>query len=441
MGVLTPPRTPAETALAAAWDDARIHAPWRRAAFARFAKAGLPHRRIEAWRYTDLRALLRAALPMRAPDHADVAWARARLEALPIGEALRLVILDGAFRPDLSDLANVPDGVTVQLLNDALGGAMGDEIATHVAPHGMGDDDAMLALNAALMQDGVVVRVAAGAHVARPIAIVTLMSGAAPHAAFVRSWVELGDGARAAVVEINDSPAAAIQSHETLVVAVGAGAHCEHVAHVGYQGAAAMQVHSLLVTLGAHASFDGFCFVADGGLVRRQIFARLDGEYARIGLRGLSLLRGAEQADTTLVIDHAVPHGESREFFRHILDGEATGVYQGRVCVRQHAQKTDGAMKSQTLVLSDGASMFNKPELEIFADDVVCGHGATVGQLDDDQIFYLQARGLPRAEAQALLLEAFANEALDHVSDETLRAHFSQEARAWLARRSAGSSP
>jgi len=132
-----------------------------------------------------------------------------------------------------------------------------------------------------------------------------------------------------------------------------------------------------------------------------------------------------------------VPDCVSREFFRHILDHESTGVFQGKVVVRQHAQKTDGGMKSQTLMLGDDAVMNNKPELEIFADDVVCGHGATVGQLDDDQIFYLQSRGLSRAESESLLLEAFANEALDLVADETLRERFAEQTREWLAQRGA----
>lgn len=432
MGELKQVRTDAETALIAAWEKAPAKADWRKAAFARFASAGLPHRRIESWHYTDLRNLLRTALPTRAPDDAALAQARERLAALKIGDAARIVLLDGEFRADLSDMDALPRGVGVEPLNAAL--AAGD-LAARLAPEGLGDDDAIVALNAAMMQDGVVVRIAPGAEVARSIALVTLMSGAAPHAAFVRSLIDVGAGARARVVEIADSPVAEIQSHETLVLRVGEGANLEHVAHVGYEGAKAMQLHSLLVTLQRGATFNSFCLVADGGLVRRQIFAHLDGDRASIGLRGLSLLRGREHADTTLVIDHALPYGVSREFYRHILDGEATGVYQGQVSVRQHAQKTDGAMKSQALVLSEGASMYNKPELEIFADDVVCGHGATVGQLDDEQIFYLQARGIPRVEAEALLLEAFANEALEFVSDETLREIFADEARAWLARR------
>ena len=146
----------------------------------------------------------------------------------------------------------------------------------------------------------------------------------------------------------------------------------------------------------------------------------MGGKGAKIALGGLSLLDGARHADTTLLVDHAAPHGRSREFYKHIVADEATGVYQGKVVVRPGAQKTDGAMKSQAILLSPHAVMNNKPELEIFADDVVCGHGATVGALDPEQMFYLQARGLPKAEAEAMLLEAFGADAIARVEDEDL---------------------
>jgi Fe-S cluster assembly protein SufD len=196
-----------------------------------------------------------------------------------------------------------------------------------------------------------------------------------------------------------------------------------------------VHVSSLIVDIAKEGSFQSFAYVDAGEVLRRQLFVRGAGEYAKIGLRGVSLLKGKQHADTTLVVDHAVPHGESRELFKHIIDGEASGVYQGKVVVRQHAQKTDGGMKSQALLLSDDSAMYNKPELEIFADDVVCGHGATVGQLDEDQLFYLMARGIPRVEAEALMIEGFAREALEFVENEALREQLGQQLSAWLARR------
>ena len=190
--------------------------------------------------------------------------------------------------------------------------------------------------------------------------------------------------------------------------------------------------------LAERAALDAFGFVAGGALVRRQIFARLVGEGARIGLAGLGLLDGRRHADTTLEVVHAAPRGESREFYRHIVADEATGVFQGKVIVQPGAQKTDGAMKSQAILLSPEATMNAKPELEIFADDVVCGHGATIGALDPEQLFYLQARGLPQAEAEAMLLEAFGAEAISRVADAALAEALLALMRDWLARRGRG---
>ena len=409
----------------------------RAAAMRRFAEAGLPNRRVESWHYTDLRSAMRTAALVRAPETATLPLARECLKKpLAQTEAHRFVIFNGVYNEELSSAGALPDGVTATPLAAAL--ASGDaEVLDALKIETPGADDAVVALNTALMQDGVVIRVAPGAKVERPLAILNLMTGGFTQATFLRSIIIVGAGASVMLDETTAACAPdATQANEGLTIVVGDGARVDYAAQVAEQGAQAVALHSLFVSMGANATFNAFCLTPCAGLVRRQIFARLEGEHSTISLSGLSLLRGKEHADTTLVVDHAVPNCVSREFFRHILDHEATGVFQGKVVVRQHAQKTDGAMKSQALVLADDASMNNKPELEIFADDVVCGHGATVGQLDRNQIFYLQARGLSRGEAESLLLDAFANEALDMVADEAVRARYAQQATAWLAHRS-----
>ena len=427
-------RTDAETALIDAFDSNELKlrgaSDLRAAAMARFEKTGLPHRRIESWHYTDLRAMMRQAAPIHTPDSATIAHARATL-ASPEAQtnALRLVVLDGAYRPDLSDLAELPQGVSVTSLAEAL--VAGDrEVLAALVADGQGGDDAVVALNAALMQDGIVLRVAPGVAVDRLLAIVNLMSGGAAHAAVTRSLVLVGDGASVSLTETTTAVTpAATQSNEALIIRAGDNCRVAHVARVMRQGEGAVALNSLMVTLGAHCEFSSFVFAPDVALARRQIFARLTGEHTSVRFGGLSLLRGRQHCDTTLVLDHSVPNCTSRELFRHILEDASTGVFQGKIIVRQHAQKTDGAMKSQAIMLGDDAVMNNKPELEIFADDVVCG------QLDDDQIFYLQARGLPRSEAEALLLEAFAAEALEQIADEPVRERFADQARAWLKQR------
>jgi Fe-S cluster assembly protein SufD len=435
-------RTEAEAALIGAFDSAELSlrgaTDLRAAAMAHFIETGLPNRRVEAWHYTDLRALLRHAAPIRTPDAVSLKLARSILETPDSAtHALKLIILDGAYRPDLSDVADLPAGVVVTSLADAL--VAGDaQVLDALTAHGQGGDDAIVALNAALMQDGVVIRVAPGVVVERPLALVNFMSGGAAHAAFVRSLVVVGDGASVRLTETGGTGApSATQANNALVLKIGDRCKVDLVTRVFRQGPGAIALNSLLATVGAHSEVNVFNFAPAVDVARRQIFVRLDGEHTNLNIGGLSLLRGKQHGDTTLVVDHTVPNCTSREFFRHILDGESTGVFQGKVVVRQHAQKTDGAMKSQAIMLGDDCVMNNKPELEIFADDVVCGHGATVGQLDDNQIFYLQARGLSRAEAESMLLEAFANEALDMIADEKLRTRFAADTQALLAARRA----
>jgi len=232
---------------------------------------------------------------------------------------------------------------------------------------------------------------------------------------------------------------AAQQINGAIVFETADESEIQHVRLVTRQQAATVEVQSLLATVGAHAKFDSFALVANAGTVRQQHFIRFAGEHSEIGLRGVNLINKTQHSDVTLIVDHEVPHGISRELFKTIAGGESTGVFQGKVIVRPHAQKTDGGMKSNALLLNDGATMFNKPELEIFADDVVCGHGATVAQIDGEQLFYLMARGLPRPQAEALVLQAFAGEAVEFVADENVRELVMAEVESWLKAREAAS--
>ena len=425
-------RTEAETALLAMFDAQRARLPGapevRKAAIETFARTGLPHRRIESWHYSDLRAAMRTTSPLHAGPPSQSAPPR---DALTQG--VRLVVLDGAFRPDLSDFDQLPAGVRVTSLAQALTGS--PDLATLPARF-TGEDDAAVALNSALMTDGALIEVDAGVQVAGPVVLAIAMTGEAAQSTFTRSILRVGAGARVTLVEeCRSFQAGVTQSNDALVVTLGAGAHVSHIGRVQAGGDGSVHLHSLVVSQDEGSTFEAFCLVTDGGFVRRQTFAGLSGQNATLRLSGLTLLDRSRLADTTLVVDHAVPHGTSREFFRYILAGESTGVFQGKVIVRPHAQKTDGGMRSNALVLTEGASMNNKPELEIFADDVVCGHGATVGQIDDDQLFYLMARGIPRQEAEALLVEAFGAQVLGEVADDTLREELLADLQGWLVRR------
>jgi Fe-S cluster assembly protein SufD len=442
MAVITPLKTAAEQALLAQFTNAKAELPGdaavrklREDAIAGFEAKGLPHRRLESWRYTDLRSLLREARPL-ATSAAITPAVRARVDGLKL-EGVRLVLVDGVFAPELSTLDSLPDGVSVKSLGEALTSGR-DDLGRILGGPGVAEGDAGLMLNTALMRDGVFVEIAEGTELEAPLAIVSLASGEAETAIFHRSVVLAGKGVKAKIVEVSESAGAAgAQISGAIVFETGDESEVQHLRLVTRHAPETVQVLSLLATVGAHAKFDSFSLVCDAGTLRQQHFVRYAGEHSEIGLRGVNLLTGQEHSDVTLVMDHAVPHGTSRELFKNIIDGEATGVFQGKVIVRQYAQKTDGGMKSNTLLLNDGATMFNKPELEIFADDVVCGHGATVAQMDGEQLFYLMARGLPRPHAEALVLQAFAGEAVEFVADESLQGLVMSEIEAWLAKREA----
>jgi len=433
-------KTAAETALAQAFAQARDRLPGdeaimarRNAAFDLFAKQGLPHRRIEEWKYTDLRALMRDAKPLASPPDAS-AKARAKDAGRVLGDldARRLVFVDGAFVPELSDLRELEAGLVVGSLAQALADA--DPVVAARLGKLAPASDAAVALNTALMGDGAVIRVASGATIERPLHLLFVASEK-PAATFTRSLVTIDHGARVMLIESHEGPTASdYQVNAALELFVGDGAHVDHVKVIG-EGTEALHVSTLAAAIGAHARFNTFSFISGGSLVRNQLFLRLDGEGTVAGIRGASLLKDRQHADTTLFADHIARDCQSREMFKSVLDNEAHGVFQGRIIVRRHAQKTDAKMMTQALLLSERAEADNKPELEIFADDVQCGHGATAGALDEELKFYLMARGIPPAEAEAMLIQAFLGEAIEGIEHAGLREALIESVAAWLGAR------
>ncbi|MGD0632695.1 MAG: SufD family Fe-S cluster assembly protein [Beijerinckiaceae bacterium] len=434
-------RTGAETALASQFGAAKAGLPGnaavkslRDSAFGVFAEHGLPNRRIEAWHYTDLRGSMAEAFPLApAPDAAGIEAVRGELAANGPALGPRLIILDGTFVAELSD--PLPAGASVRALADVL--AEGDPaLVEKLAAAGFGGGDTIVALNAALMQDGVVIEIAAGADLVDPIEIVYATAAKTPVARFFRSLVVVGEGAKVRVAERNLGAGGRTgQTFGCLIFDIADGADVGHSAAVTKTEPGSLRLDTFIADLGANVAFDSFALIHGEGLVRRQIFMRFTGDDSKAALRGVSLLSGRDHADTTLDVEHVGQGCEGRETFRYILDERATGVFQGRIRVAKGAQKTDGKMMSRALLLSDDVVMNNKPELEIFADDVACGHGATCGGLDEDQLFYLQARGLPRAEAEALLLEAFAAELAGDIGHEGLADAFRAEIAEWLVAR------
>ncbi len=437
---IRPMKTAAELALAETFASAKPKLPGdgkvvalREAAFKRFDAQGLPHRRVEEWKYTDLRALMREAKPLAGlPDAAAKTRAKSAGRMLVDIDARRLVFVDGTFVPELSDLEKLEAGLEVRSLAQAL--AAGDPlVAAHLGKVVPADGEAAVALNTALMSDGAVIRVAAGATVERPIHLVLVAASDKPASIFTRSLVVIEKDARVMLVESHEGMAEH-QVNTALELIVGDGAHADHIKITSGAGAV-VHVSSLMAAIGARARFNDFSYTTGGAVVRNQLFLRFDGDGTVANIRGASLLKGNQHADATLVLDHAVGGCQSREVFKTVLDGKSRGVFQGKIIVRPQSQKTDAKMMTNSLLLSDEAEASQKPELEIFADDVQCGHGATSGALDQNLKFYLMSRGIPEVEAEALLVQAFVGDAVEGIEHAGLRDALMDDVVAWLRAR------
>ncbi len=432
---------PVETRFIADYDAAKhslpgASLPWlvelREKGISALKSRGLPHRRVEEWKYTDLKAKLPDALSAGTAPSDWTGASCASEDPFADFDAIRLVFVDGSFHPEASHLGDLPAGVTVlplaQAMGDALpwlegplGGVVGP--AQH-AVHG---------LNLALARDGAAVQIADGIVLERPIHLVFIASDkAVGTACHLRNLVVLEKGAKARILESHlGAQTGSRLTTEGTDIRVGEGAELLHVKVQADQGEG-VHVGGTFVAVETSARYEGFAVTTGGVVTRNEAHIRFDGPHAFARASGASLLVDRQHCDNTTVIDHALPDCESHETFKNVLADRARGVFQGKIIVRQDAQRTDGYQLSQALLLNEGAEADTKPELEIFADDVKCSHGATVGELDAESIFYLRARGIPEAEAKALLIRAFVGEVLEEIPDEAVRDALGAHVDRWL---------
>jgi Fe-S cluster assembly protein SufD len=422
MAQLTLMRTPTETALVQAFDAAKATLPGdvesRAQAFEIFNRNGLPHRRVEEFKYTDLRALMREIAPFAAqPSTAEAAAALAKTSAFGKVDALEVPFVNGHFARGAVKLDALPEGVEIVPLAEAL--ASGHEWLARLSPVAWAKDNPVYQLNSSFMADGVMLRIAS--TVDRPIHLRFVTASNSAVATATRVLVLVEDGASVTLLESHEGPdGAAHQPNDVMELIAGDRTNVHHVRLNG-EGDQTLALSTLALKLGGDAYFNSINVVSGSSVSRHQVFAILNGENSKAQINGVTMIKEGQHADSTLIVEHAAPSCESRELFKTVIDGEATGVFQGKIIVPHHAQKTDGRMMSAALLLSEGGTMNNKPELEIFADDVQCAHGATCGQLDDELLFYLMARGLPRKEAESLLVQAFLGEAVEFVENEAAR--------------------
>jgi Fe-S cluster assembly protein SufD len=391
--------------------------------------AGLPSTRTEAWKYTNLAQL--AGLDFAEPDTSrPTTLAPGAFDAL---EGPCLVFVNGRLQPDLSRLDGLPDGVRVAGLAETLI----DDPA--LVESGLGriaalNGDTMTALNTAFAADGCVIVVPRGTAPDQPVRLRFIAApGDAPVAYHPRVIVTLEADSQLALIESHEGPEGeATWSNPVTEIQVGENAALGHI-KLQAEGASAFHTALTKATLGRAASYESLVLALGASLSRNEIHVRFDGEGGECRLTGGYMMRGGQHVDNTTLIDHAVPNCASREVFNGVLDDEARGVFQGKVIVREDAQKSDGHQLNRTLLLSPKAEIDSKPELEIYADDVKCSHGATAGELDDDQLFYLRSRGLDLRTARALIVEGFMDALLDEIGHEPTRAALTTQVAAWIA--------
>ncbi|MHC4994271.1 MAG: Fe-S cluster assembly protein SufD, partial [Planctomycetota bacterium] len=388
-----------------------VLAPKRNDAMTRFTQLGCPTPKHEAWRYTNVKPIAQAALPLATPSKAEVTaemLERYRFKGL---NGPRVVFIDGFYSSDFSTLTPT-DGLTVTSLNEA----HTDLLEDHLTRYADFQDDAFTALNTALFEQGACVHVAKNAVIDEPVEVLHVATGPAV-AKHIRNLIVAEDNSRAAIIERHVSLDFEESSWTNTVteIVIGANAQLSHY-DLKLQSERAYNIAQIRVHQQRDSRYLANAFLIGGHITRNNIHMTLGGPGCDSRLDGLFLPRGEQTIDTHIRVVHAAEHCDSRQFYKGILDDSARGVFEGRIIVNEGAQKTDAVQSNRNLLLSDKAQTNTMPQLEIYADDVKCTHGCTTGQIDEQQLFYLMARGIDEETARGLLIHAFATEALEHMT-------------------------
>jgi Fe-S cluster assembly protein SufD len=402
----------------------------REDAFTRFCERGFPTTHDEDWRFTNVSAIARTEFS-RARKGA-VGLAKGDLESWRIEDATaELVFVDGHFSRELSDLGKLPPGVVVSSLEaeithdaSAIEAHLGRYLDTHRDPFS--------ALNTAFVEDGAYVRVRRGTIVEQPIHLLFVSTaGEVPTVTYPRNLLIFEDEVQATVIEEYVSlDAGTVFSNSATELVAGESATVSHYM-IEREHREAFNVSTLRIQQGRSANVASHSLLLGGGLVRNNVHPVLAGEGGECLINGLFVGNGRQHLDNYMHVEHASPHCSSRQFYNGILDGHSHGVFHGRIVVHKDAQKTDAKQTNRNLLLSDDAQIDTKPQLEIYADDVKCTHGATIGQIEENALFYLRSRGIDEVSARRLLLQAFASECLDRMkagsarnyAEELIQAH------------------
>ncbi|MBK5228240.1 MAG: Fe-S cluster assembly protein SufD [Actinobacteria bacterium] len=406
----------------------------RRSAMARFSELGFPTTHDEDWRFTNVAPI--AETPFGLARVGGVEFTSRELDRLrvPGFASIRLVFVNGRYEPKLSRLGPLPAGVKVGSLAHELAADPGS-LDEHLARYADYRNDAFSALNTAFIEDGALVRIPSRTVLEEPIYLLHISApGTGPTVTHPRNLIVAGDETQATVVEDYVSLDGEVHfSNVVTEVVVGENSVLGHY-RIERESGQAFHVSTLRVEQGRASAVASHSLLLGGALVRNNVHPVLAGEGSDCLINGLFMGAGQQHLDNYMKVEHASPHCTSRQFYNGILDGRSRGVFHGRIVVHKDAQKTDAKQTNRNLLLSEGAQIDTKPQLEIHADDVKCTHGATIGQVDEDAIFYLRSRGISEASARDLLLEAFAGESLEKMKEEPVRRHLEGLVRQWLRR-------
>jgi Fe-S cluster assembly protein SufD len=383
----------------------------RRSGLTVYREEGLPHPKIEAWKYTRLDGLTRTAFEADVAAPGGLTVPDGRVAGMT--EAHRLVFVNGRHNPELSDDNLADNGIEIATLGapEAAPGWVTERIGRVLDLDGM----PLAALNAALWRDGAAIKVADGAQLQKPLHLIFLAAASTPAMFQARHLLIAGRGSRATVIESHvGQEGAPTFSNSVMEVVLEDAAVLDHAKLVD-EATHSFHIAATALSLGQGARYNGFVLTLGGRLVRNETRVHLAAEGAECRLGGAYVAAGDAVVDNTVFVDHASPGAASRVTFKGVIDDTARGVFQGKTLVRPQAQKSDGHQLHKALLLSPGAEIDAKPELEIYADDVKCGHGATAAQLDEDMVFYFLARGIPEASARRLLVEAFLGDVVGEI--------------------------
>jgi Fe-S cluster assembly protein SufD len=404
--------------------------PWlqrvRSKAIDRFAELGFPTLRDEEWRFTNLTPLVKRRFEPAEVFDLDRSTAHKLQSAIfNAGPSTLLVFVNGRYAPSLSSQRPLPDGVVAGSLAAVLK-SQPESVEPYLAHYADYEDQAFAALNTAFIEDGAFVSIPRGKVVEEPIHLVFVTADDEPVVVHPRNLVLAGVNSQATVIEtylaLNEDVYFTNAVTEIVAAENAVLDHCK----LQRESIAAFHIASTQLHLGRSSNFTTHSIALGGSLVRNDVNAVLDGEGCECTLNGLYLAKGRQHIDNHTRIDHATPHCASHELYKGILDGSAHGVFNGKIYVHPDAQKTDAKQTNKTLLLSPDAVIDTMPKLEIFADDVKCTHGATIGQLAEEAIFYLRSRGIGREEARSLLTFAFANDIIGRIKVAPIRSRLEE---------------